>query len=110
MALGEPSAVIAEGVHQEIGRCHVHDVDLSNYTRYRYLCPRDFDEDFTFGCVPQKLPPRRPSWYTVCGKAHTDQQLYLGVVVALSVAASSVLGLLLLPPPRLNRAAKAKKP
>jgi hypothetical protein len=32
MALGEPSNVIAEGVHQSIRRCHVDDVDLSNYS------------------------------------------------------------------------------
>ena len=126
MALGDPSAVVAEGVHQQVGKCHVIDFDLSNYSRYKYLCPRnsypptcprtsyrspltsltlarylcpkDFDEDFSFACVPkQKLPQPVPTWYTVCGKAHSAYGTYVGAVAALGGTASLVLAVMLLP-------------
>lgn len=94
MALGNPAAVVAEGVHQQSGECHVIDYDLANYSRYKYLCQADFDEDFHFGCAAARAeshPPTQPTWYTICGKAHSDQGLYLGAVVTLGALASAAL-------------------
>ena len=100
---GEPARVVAEGVHQQIGPCHVPDKDLSNYPRFKFLCPADFEEDYSFDCTAAKDQRLRrlkePSWYIMCGKAHTDRALYVGVVAALGAAASLAMGLLLLLPP-----------
>ena len=98
MALGEPSSVVAQGVHQQYGKCGVVDYDLANYSRFKYLCKGDFDEDFHFGCAEgaaQRLPPPQPSWYTLCGKAHSDYPTYLIAVVTLGVLASTSLRLML---------------
>ena len=99
MAFGSPQSVVAEGVHQQIGECYVHDVDLSNYSRYKYLCATDYEEDFSFDCAPQQnvTALKEPSWYTLCGKAHTDRQLYVQVVAGLGAAAALMLGIMLLP-------------
>eukprot|EP00325_Prymnesiales_sp_UTEX-LB-985_P025927 CAMPEP_0174724198 /NCGR_PEP_ID=MMETSP1094-20130205/42782_1 /TAXON_ID=156173 /ORGANISM="Chrysochromulina brevifilum, Strain UTEX LB 985" /LENGTH=197 /DNA_ID=CAMNT_0015925377 /DNA_START=55 /DNA_END=648 /DNA_ORIENTATION=- len=96
MAFGKPDMVVAEGIHQTYGECGVHDVDLSNYSRYKYLCQDNFDEDFRFDCAPeQPLPPPTPSWFTLCGKPHSDHMTYLGAVAALSLAASITLAAML---------------
>ena len=94
MALGDPAAVVAEGVHQQYGACHVPDVDLSNYSRYKYLCKSDYDEDFTFLCpaaAGQPLPPPQPSWYILCGKAHSSYSLHFLAVTGLGAAASACI-------------------
>ena len=36
----------------------------------------------------QPLTPPTPSWYILCGKAHTDHATYLAAVVSLGAAAS----------------------
>lgn len=98
MALGDPSRVVAQGVHQQVGRCHVVDYDLSNYSRYKFLCKADFDEDFHFGCpaaAAESFPPPQPSWYTICGRAHSNHSRYLFAVIALGVLASSSLAYML---------------
>lgn len=62
---------------------------------------QSFDEDFHFDCAEgraQKLPPRIASWYTLCGKAHSNHELYLATVVGLGMAASFALAKMLLAP------------
>ena len=109
MALGDPAAVVAEGVHREIGKCYVHDVDLSNYSRFKFLCVTDFDEDFHLDCAPN-LDPKTPSWYTLCGKAHGDRPTYVLATVALGIAASTSLGIMLLMAPSKQQvSSKARK-
>ena len=101
-----PSAVVAEGVHQTLGPCYVHDVDLSNYSRFKYLCATDYDEDYTLGGCGGVPPATRatakrladPSWHTLCGKAHSDKPAYVAAALALCVAAAAALGAMLLPP------------
>jgi hypothetical protein len=73
--------------------------------RYKYLCPKDFNEDFHFGCSPKQTflkkfsSKQTTSWYTVCGKAHADNLYYLkylAVVVALGTMAALSLWVMLL--------------
>ena len=55
------------------------DYDLSNYSRYKFLCKADFDEDFHFGCpaaAAESFPPPQPSWYAICGRAHSNHSRY----------------------------------
>lgn len=80
MALGDPTTIVSTGIHQEYGNCSVRERDLCGYERNAYLCKESFDEDFTFDCpaaVGQTLPPTPNSWYTICGRAHTDYALYV---------------------------------
>jgi hypothetical protein len=64
-----PETHVSTGIHQPVGPCHVEATDITGLTRYAFLCPADFDEDYTFDCAPS--PPREGStWYTICGRAH----------------------------------------
>jgi hypothetical protein len=83
------------GFRQEYGPCGVADADLSGYARTKFVCSAELDEDFHLGCVNQTLPPEHPSWYTICGKAHSHYPLYLGTVVALCTTASVVMARML---------------
>ena len=89
MAFGRPEDVVAEGCHQAINPCAVVGYDLSNYSRFEFLCPNDYDEDFTFDCeraggVARAADlPHRTTWYTICGKRHSNRLLYVAAVAAL---------------------------
>jgi hypothetical protein len=66
-----PETHVSTGVHQPVGRCHVEVTDITGLKRYAFLCPSDFDEDYTFDCAG--APPREgATWYTICGRAHED--------------------------------------
>eukprot|EP00041_Stephanoeca_diplocostata_P015482 m.295780 g.295780 ORF g.295780 m.295780 type:complete len:423 (-) comp20048_c0_seq1:211-1479(-) len=81
MALGDPTTIVSTGIHQDYGDCNIQERDLCGYERNAYLCKESFDEDFTFDCpaaVGQTLPPTPTSWYTICGRAHTEYGLYVG--------------------------------
>lgn len=91
MVVGEPAAVVSRGIHQEFGPCGVPEHDLSGYARTKFLCVPELDEDFHLGCVTQRLPPERPSWYTICGRAHSNYPMYVGVAAALCAGSSAAL-------------------
>jgi len=97
MALAMPEKVVATGVHQTYGACAQAVVDLFGYTRAKFLCRESYDEDFHFDCSDQRLPPDRPSWYTLCGRAHSNFPLYMGVCSVLAATTSICLGGMLLP-------------
>mmetsp|Transcript_33700 Transcript_33700/g.46114 ORF Transcript_33700/g.46114 Transcript_33700/m.46114 type:complete len:407 (+) Transcript_33700:79-1299(+) len=102
MIYGDPSIVVAEGVHQEYGDCRIVDYDLSNYARFKYLCAQDYNEDFVFNCVEQILPPHDPAWYTLCGKAHTNYLLYAWVVASFALCCVGLYAQLLFNHPKVK--------
>jgi len=93
MAVFDPTTHVNTGVHQTVGECYVEVADITGKVRYEYLCPSDFDEDYTFECVD--APPADGSeWYTVCGRAHTNFPAWLagvGLLGALGIAVFSYL-------------------
>lgn len=100
MATARPEAVVATGVHQPVNPCHVVGHDLSNRTRFEFLCPTEYDEDFTFDCVAGGAASvsgldARTTWYTLCGKAHTDRPLYVVVVSLLATVGGFVFTMML---------------
>ncbi len=89
MAVFDPTTHVNTGVHQTVGECYVEVADITGKVRYEYLCPSDFDEDYTFECVD--APPAEGSeWYTVCGRPHSDFTRWL-----LGVSGFAIVGILL---------------
>lgn len=72
MVFCDPSIIVATGVHQEYGDCNIKAKDLMGYLRNEYLCKENYDEDFSFDCVSQTLPPNNSEWYTLCGNPHKN--------------------------------------
>ena len=91
----DPRSHRSAGVHQEVGPCGVEAQDITGLTRHRYLCARDFDEDYTFDCVDAP-PDHGERWYTVCGRAHTSHAGHIGGVGGLGTAGAVAFGGLLL--------------
>lgn len=81
-ALFDPATHHSASVHQTYGACHVTATDIAGHTRYKFLCAEDYDEDFTFSCLPA-LPAAGSDWYTVCGRPHRDFRKFLLGVGAL---------------------------
>ena len=79
----DPATHKSESVHQTYGACHVTATDIAGHTRYKFLCAEDFDEDFSFACLPA-LPSAGSDWYTVCGRPHKDLRRFLFGVGALA--------------------------
>ena len=53
-----------------------------------YLCPSEHDEDWTFECNGQDLTPGAPfltEWYTVCGKPHSNKELWVAAEAGLAI-------------------------
>eukprot|EP00966_Prymnesium_polylepis_P164504 3803102-Prymnesium_polylepis.1 len=109
LALGAPERIIATGVHQSYGGCDESAVDLFGYTRRRYLCREAYDEDFHFGCSQQALPPAEPSWYTLCGAAHTAYERYVATAALIALTAACGIGGMLLLGGAARAADAAKK-
>ena len=84
MAAFDPQTHVSAGVHQTVGECYVEQTDITQLTRYEFLCVTDFDEDYTFACVDAP-PEGEVRWYTVCGKAHTDFAAWMTGVGALGL-------------------------
>lgn len=80
----DPSTHQATSVHQTVGACDIMSKDLLGFTRQKFLCTSDFDEDFSFDCVDE-APPLGASWYTVCGKAHRDRSLWIRTVFGIGI-------------------------
>jgi hypothetical protein len=72
----DPATHRSASIHQTYGPCHVPATDITGHTRYKFLCAKDFDEDFTFACV-DGLPAAGTDWYTVCGRPHQSRRLFL---------------------------------
>lgn len=96
MASFDPASHRSTGVHQTVGECYVEVSDFTRNTRHKYLCARDFDEDYTFECV-DALPVDGSSWYTVCGRAHSRFGAWMLGVSLLGVVGIGVFTLLLGP-------------
>lgn len=93
-----PETHQSASLHQTYGPCGVEQKDITGLTRFKYVCAEQMDEDYDFACVDGP-PPSETQWYTVCGKAHTNQALWLGGVLGLGlVGAFAFVGLLR--PPR----------
>ena len=84
MAAFDPQTHVSAGVHQTVGECYVEQTDITQLTRYEFLCVTDFDEDYTFACVDAP-PEGEVSWYTVCGRPHTNFAAWMTGVAALGL-------------------------
>ncbi|MEM9697111.1 MAG: hypothetical protein AAGA56_31550, partial [Myxococcota bacterium] len=92
----DPATHRSLSVHQTVGPCYVEATDITGLTRFAYLCPADFDEDFSFSCAAP--PPDGARWYTVCGRPHRSYGLWLAAVGGLGLLGSILYGGLLLLP------------
>jgi hypothetical protein len=93
MAVFDPSTHRSASMHQVYGPCHEEAKDIMGFTRYKYVCAEDFDEDYSFDCVDTR-PELHAQWYTVCGKQHTDfPRFMLGIafLCALGIATYGTL-------------------
>lgn len=93
MASFDPATHRSTGVHQEVGECYVEVADFTRNVRHKYLCARDFDEDYGFECV-DTLPADGARWYTVCGRAHQSfaaWMLGVGLLGAIGVGLFTLL-------------------
>ena len=100
MAYANPATIVSTGAHQEYGECHVKEVDLMGYEREAFLCKDSFNEDYTFDCAAatsQMLPPALPTWFTICGRAHVNYALYVGVSAAIGLCGVISYTAMLLP-------------
>lgn len=84
MAVFDPATHVSTGVHQTVGECYVEQTDITGLTRYEFLCTSDFDEDYTFECVDAP-PAEGTTWYTVCGRPHSNYVAWLGGVALLGL-------------------------
>jgi hypothetical protein len=92
----DPATHRSTGVHQTVGECYIEVSDFTQNTRHKYLCARDFDEDYTFECVDAP-PADDTTWYTVCGRPHSSFGSWVLGVVLLGVVGIGLFTLLLGP-------------
>ncbi len=94
IAAFDPATHRSTSLHQTVGECHVEATDITGAVRYEFLCLDDFDEDFSFDCLP--TPPRDgEQWYTVCGRAHTDRAAWIAAVAGLGALGLAAFWILL---------------
>lgn len=114
MVSGDPTKHISTGTHQVYGPCGVEAIDYTGSSRHKYICKKDFEEDFTFNCPagPAENLTANPvregydetdtkwQWYTVCGKPKDDGWLSkaLGVCGFCSIVYIYFLTAAILPP------------
>lgn len=87
IAAFDPSNHVSTGIHETVGPCDVTATDLQGNTRRAYLCASDYHEDYELGCT--EVPREGSRWYTICGRPFTDRGRYVGVVLALVLAAAA---------------------
>jgi hypothetical protein len=90
MATFEPSTHVSTSLHQTYGECGVEAKDIAGFTRFKFICAEEYDEDFTFCEAP---PAIGAGWYPVCGKAHTNKPLWLGAVAGLGLVGTLLFGM-----------------
>ena len=95
MASFDPATHRSTGVHQTAGECYVEQTDVTGFTRYEFLCPADFEEDFDFTCEAPPPADEPTRWYTVCGRAHTDFTSWMFGVGLLGLAGIGLFTLIL---------------
>ncbi|MCA9523822.1 MAG: hypothetical protein KC609_22790, partial [Myxococcales bacterium] len=81
----DPATHKSTGTHQKTGKCYVEAKDITGNTRYEYLCVTDFDEPYSFACLPSPPPPGS-TWYTVCGRPHRHPARWIGGLVGIAAA------------------------
>jgi hypothetical protein len=79
-------------VHQQIGECYVEAKDITGLTRHRYLCATDYSEDFDFACAGPRVDA---TWYTVCGRPHSNFGLWMSAVSVIGLVGSATFWWLL---------------
>ncbi len=90
----DPATHQSASLHQTYGPCHVEATDITGLTRHAYVCADDYDEDWTFDCTAGQ-PPEMTEWYTVCGRPHSDQGLWMAGVGGLGAFGLAAFGLVL---------------
>jgi hypothetical protein len=86
MAFASPENSVSTGVHQTVGPCSVTDLDLAGHARQVYLCADTHVQDWTFQCGNANMTPKEDftEWYTVCGKTHSNWQLWMAAMGSLA--------------------------
>jgi hypothetical protein len=96
MASFDPATHRSVGVHQTTGECYIEVRDFTQNTRHKFLCARDFEEDYTFECV-DALPADDTDWYTVCGRAHRSFTAWMLGVTLLGLVGIGLFTMMLGP-------------
>jgi len=86
----DPASHLSTGVHQEIGDCSVRAPDITGHERQVYLCAETHSQDFLLDCaqlcsqnVFDDCAVQTSTWYSVCGRPHTNYLLWVGVTITL---------------------------
>ncbi|GMH90347.1 hypothetical protein TL16_g11740 [Triparma laevis f. inornata] len=83
LAMFDPEAVTATGLHQTIGDCDTKDYDLSGYERRKYLCNKKKHSTFSnhnqYFSVCGKV--KDVDWFTICGKGKVERRHLEGIAV-----------------------------
>jgi len=97
-----PAKHLSTGVHQELGDCSVRAPDITGHERQVFLCAETHSQDFSLSCdqlcsqnMFNDCAVQTNTWYSVCGKAHTDYPLFAGVMMALCSLGSLTFAFLL---------------
>jgi len=91
MSFGSPESHLSTGVHQEVGDCNIEAPDITGHLRQVYLCKEKHTQDFTFDCSDLcknkdvNCKAVSNSWYTICGRPHSDYALWLTTTGVLCV-------------------------
>ena len=92
----DPETHRSTGIHQEIGECYVEQSDITGFTRFEFLCPSDFDEEFV---LCDGVPADGTRRYTICGTPHSARGTWTGGVLLLAFGVAGLFGFLLRRPP-----------
>jgi hypothetical protein len=85
----DPATHVSTGIHQTVGPCQVQATDITGLTRRVFLCPKDFDEEFSFDCVARP-PTDGTTWYTVCGRAHENALRWKSALALLALLSATL--------------------
>merc|ERR1719334_2963054 len=85
-----PETHLSTGLHQEMGDCNIRAPDITEHTRQDYLCVSTHTQDWTLNCdllcasnMFEDCEIQTYTWYSVCGKPHTNYGLWAGVTILL---------------------------
>ena len=90
----EPSSQLSYGLRQPIGDCHETESDLLGLTRSKYLCSESFSSPFV-----QEDSAQAGEWYSVRGIPIPGRQVWILLVVLLSLITMMLFTYLLTAPP-----------
>nr|CCA23800.1 conserved hypothetical protein [Albugo laibachii Nc14] len=82
-----PSNIVSVGYHQMLGDCSETEEYLSwldlDFTRPKYVCVYDYDEDYTMCGTPLQELSYRKEWFAICGRDYEDFGTYVVMILAI---------------------------